>query len=181
MGINIITSQDAQQRLSDYIGVIEEVGSTIPSGKGLALIKELKRGKTGCGPYPSVSLFEAANRIMTDLVILNGVKWLLEERIFGFSAYTVEYGHQNNNSYDIEASEKDRTLIGEAFNVAPSFFQGKKSAMLRKLRIDETANIKLVMFNHDAVAPGYKPSPPAGVHFMLVDVSTGHCRLEPPG
>jgi hypothetical protein len=41
---------------------------------------------------------------MTDLVILNGVKWLLEERIFGFSAYTVEYGHQNNNSYDIEAS-----------------------------------------------------------------------------
>jgi hypothetical protein len=114
---------------------------------------------------------------MTDLVILRGVKWLLTQSNFGFDAYTVEYGHQNNNNFDLEASREDKRLIGEAFNVAPSFFQGKKSAMLRKLNIDEKATIKLIMFNHDAEAAGYTPNPSSDVHFLFVDVTTGDCRV----
>jgi hypothetical protein len=114
---------------------------------------------------------------MTDLVILKGVKWLLTNSDFGFDSYMVEYGHQNNNNFDIEASGNGQRLIGEAFNVAPSFFQGKKSAMLRKLNIDEKANIKLIMFNHDAVEEGYKPNPRSNVHFVFVDVTTGQCRV----
>ena len=174
---NVITIEDADRRISEYLRSIENVGGTIPSLKGLALITELKRGQTGIGPYPNVSLFESANRIMTDLVILRGVKWLLTKSDFGFDSYTVEYGHQNNNSFDLEASRGGHRLIGEAFNVAPSFFQGKKAAMLRKLNIDEAANIKLIMFNHDAVAKGYKPNPPNDVHFVFVDVATGDCRV----
>ncbi len=179
MAVNIITIQDAEQRLYDYVQSIKNVGGTISGLKGMSLIKELKRGKSGFGPYPEVSLFESANRIMTDLVILHGVRWLLAKSDFGFDSYKVEYGHQNNNDYDIEAINDGRKLIGEAFNVAPSFFQGKKAAMLKKLHIDEKANVKLIMFNHDAVAPSYIPTPPLGVHFVFVDVSTGDCRMLP--
>jgi hypothetical protein len=180
MAINTITRHDAEQRLSDYVQSIENVGSTIPGLKGISLIEELKRGKTGFGPYPEVSLFESANRIMTDLVILHGVRWLLAKSCFGFDSYTVEYGNQNNNEYDLAASNEGGKLIGEAFNVAPSFFQGKKAAMLKKLDIDEKADVKLILFNHDAVKPGYRPTPRARVHFVFVDVSTGDCRMVPP-
>jgi hypothetical protein len=176
---NIITAVDAKQRLLDYEHSIQDVGRNIPALRGRSLILELKRGKTGIGPYPDVSLFESANRIMTDLVILNGVKWLLTESGLEFEAYTVEYGHENNNRFDIQASKDGRTLIGEAFNVAPSFFQGKKAAMIKKLRIDEDAEIKLVMFNHDAVARGYVPNPPNGMHFVFVDIDTGECSMTP--
>ena len=180
MATNTITRHDIEKRLYGYVQSIENVGSTIPGIKGISLIKELKRGKTGFGPYPEVSLFESANRIMTDLVILYGVRWLLAKSQFGFDSYMVEYGNQNNNDYDIVAFKEGKKLIGEAFNVAPSFFQGKKAAMLKKLRIDEKADVKLIMFNHDAVKPGYRPAPSAGVHFVFVDVSTGDCRIVPP-
>lgn len=179
MAANKITALDAEQRLTTYVQSIQNVGRTIHGLNGLTLIEELKRGKSGFGPYPKVSLFESANRIMTDLVILHGVRWLLAKSNFGFDSYTVEYGNENNNDYDIQASVGGRTLIGEAFNVAPSFFQGKKTAMLKKLQIDEKADVKLIMFNHDAVAPGYVPIPPSGVHFLLVNISAGDCRMVP--
>jgi hypothetical protein len=65
----------------------------------------LKREAVGAGRYPNVTLFEAANRIMTDVVMLNGVRWLLKDEVFPFRAYTVEYGHGNEGAHDIEASE----------------------------------------------------------------------------
>lgn len=179
MVLNVITATDVEHCLTAYVQSIQNVGSTIAGLKGRALIEELKRGKTGFGPYPKVSLFESANRIMTDLVILHGVKWLLVKSHFGFKSYTVEYGNENNNEYDIEATSGRRRLVGEAFNVAPSFFQGKKAAMLKKLRIDEKASVKIIMFNHDAVAPDYEPNPPFGLHFLFVNIGSGDCRMVP--
>ena len=46
------------------------IGETIKGKSGIALLTALKRDKLGHGPYPDVSLFEAANRIMSDLVRL---------------------------------------------------------------------------------------------------------------
>jgi hypothetical protein len=179
MAPNIITAANVDQCLLAYEKSIEDVGSHIPLLRGISLIRELKRGKTGVGPYAHVSLFESANRIMTDLVILHGVRWLLANKRLGFDRYNVEYGHENNNGYDIRAKRGQRTLVGEAFNVAPSFFQGKKAAMIRKLRIDKKAKVKLILFNHDAVAKGYVPKPPAGMHFVFVDIGTGKCTMTP--
>jgi hypothetical protein len=70
---------------------------------------------------------------LSDLVILYGVKWLLDNNTFPFESYTVEYGNENKNGFDICATGNGKTLIGEAFNVAQSFFQTKKSTMLKKL------------------------------------------------
>jgi hypothetical protein len=179
MAENRICIENAQRLISEYLASIETIGASILGLKGIPLIAELKRGKAGVGPYPNVSVFEAANRIMTDLVILNGVRWLLENRVFPFDSYVVEYGHENNNDFDIEATADGRKLIGEAFNVAPSFFQGKKSSMLNKLTPENgNADFKIIMFNHDAIAPGSKSVPSRGVQFVLVNITTGACEIR---
>jgi hypothetical protein len=72
--------------------------------------------------------------------------------------YTVEYGNENNNGFDICATGNDKVLIGEAFNVVPSFFQTKKASMLKKLATS-SADFKIIMFNHDAVVRSYRPKP----------------------
>ena len=119
--------------LAEYSEEIASVGGKIQGKLGLKLLHEVKREPIGTGPYPDVTLFEAANRIMTDLVILNGVKWLLEKSGFPFSEYRVEYGNEDSSAHDLMAENEDERLVGEAFNVAPSFFHGKKTAMLKKL------------------------------------------------
>jgi hypothetical protein len=176
---NTIDRANVDQAVRKYEESIRDIGGSILALRGIELIRELKRGKTGIGPYGDVSLFESANRIMTDLVILHGVNWLLNESGLDFDEYRVEYGHENNNRFDIQATKDDRSLIGEAFNVAPSFFQGKKAAMIKKLGFDETASVKLILFNHDAVAAGYSANPPAGMKFVFVNIGTGECRMTP--
>jgi hypothetical protein len=183
MAENRISLENSERLIQKYLASIEAIGTSILGLKGIPLIAELKRGKAGVGPYPKVSVFEAANRIMTDLVILYGVRWLLEKHRFPFESYLVEYGHENNNDFDIEATGNGKKLIGEAFNVAPSFFQGKKASMLSKLSVDPAdgiaADFKLVMFNHDAVATGSRSAPPSGVQFVMVNIGTGECVVRP--
>src|SRR5690242_10606583 len=123
-----------ESQVERYVALIAEMGSGIAGLKGLPLLSALKRQKVEIGPYGHVSLFEAANRIMTDLVLLYGIRWLLASRTFPFSKYEIEYGHGNKQPFDIMAEEGGVTLIGEAFNVAPSLFKGKKTSMLEKLR-----------------------------------------------
>ena len=147
-----LTKQNIDEVLSVYLESIHSVGTTIHGKLGVDLFTSMKRDKAGAGPYPDVSLFEAGNRIMTDLVILYGVKWMLDNSIFPFHKYTVEYGNEDKNENDIEASNDNDRLSGEAFNVAKSFFQIKKSAMLRKLRKPENkSSYKAILVNSDAV------------------------------
>ena len=160
--------------LTDYSEAIGTIGDRIKGKLGLQLLQEIKRAPVGTGPYSDVTLFEAANRVMTDLVILNGVKWLLEESVFPFSEYRVEYGNEDSNAHDLMAENEDDRLVGEAFNVAPSFFQGKKAAMLRKLRTpDNETKLKLILANADAVSESYMPRLLRNEHMVLVDVFTG--------
>ncbi len=166
--------------LAEYSDAIVRIGDRIQGKRGLELLQEVKRAPTGTGPYPNVTLFEAANRVMTDLVILNGVKWLLEESVFPFSEYRVEYGNEASSAHDVMAENEDERLVGEAFNVAPSFFQGKKAAMLRKLRSPENREkLKLILANADAVGESYRPKLIRHEHMVLVDVFTGRAMMWP--
>ena len=71
------------------------------------------------------------------------------------------------------AENEDERLVGEAFNVAPSFFQAKKAAMLRKLRMPENREgLKLILANADAIGESYRPKLRANEHMVLVDVFT---------
>ena len=49
----------------------------------------------------------------------------------------VEYGNDNNNDHDVTAEAYGKRFCGEAFNVSPSFFEGKKWKMLKKMKVGE--------------------------------------------
>jgi hypothetical protein len=177
---NKLSKTNIDQTLAEYVASVEHLGESIATLRGFRLFEALKRDVVGTGPYPKVSLFEAANRIMTDLVILYGVRWLLKRAVFPFDTYLVEYGNDDKQGFDIRASSGGSTLIGEAFNVAPSFFQGKKSSMLKKLRHPTAeANFKLIMFNHDAVTAQYVPETGEREFFVVVKVGTEEARAVP--
>ncbi len=97
------------------------------NGNAAEMIHYFKRKINGLneaiGPYTGLSVFEAANRIATDLVIINGVLQLIKERpeLNGLKI-TVRLGNRH------EAGKGDFTIgdkEGEAFNVAASFYKAK--------------------------------------------------------
>ena len=139
------------------------------------LLTSIKRDIVSKGPYKNVTFFEAANRIMTDLVILYGVKDLLSGKYPNiiFPEYVVEFGNENKNPFDIMAEYKEERLIGEAFNVSKSFFQGKKSTALKKLNHDQSIDdktIRILMYNRDAVEIGFSPKYIKNLYHIVVDI-----------
>ncbi|MFJ2483891.1 hypothetical protein ACIOWE_26900 [Pseudomonas sp. NPDC087598] len=139
----------------------------------------LKRDRLGHGPYPDVSLFEAANRIMSDLVILHGIGALLKGRLFPFDEYIVEFGNENRNSFDIRAESQSGTLAGEAFNAASSFFGTKKRAALKKLRSKALEqSFRVIMFNAEGPRSGIRPEVD-GIFQIAVDITTGSIEVHP--
>jgi hypothetical protein len=154
------------------------IGASIKGKTGLPLLVALKREALTKGPYTGVSLFEAANRIMSDLVILRGVAGLLKDSTFKFSEYTVEFGNEDNNGFDMRAKFGSQALVGEAFNVAPSFFQIKKSSALKKLTEKAPKGAaRLVMYNADAVANNYAPRVKSGFVHVAVNIETGQLSV----
>jgi hypothetical protein len=132
------------------------------------------------GPYPGVTLFEAANRIMSDLVILHGVRSLLTQRSFPFDEYRVELGHENNNAFDIMANNGTEELVGEAFNVSDKFFASKKNAALKKLRDkSDSPDFIILMFNQESVPDLYRPKLRENELFVLVDTDRSASRIVP--
>lgn len=147
---------------------------------GVELFRTLKRVPVGSGPYPEATFFEAANRIMTDLVILHGVKWLLENHAPAFEAFSVDYGHRDTQSHDVMSHPIVAgvpSLEGEAFNVAQSFFQGKKTSSLKKLRKKSSASHRFIIVNAEAVKDVYMPDLADGEYILLVDIFGNGTRI----
>lgn len=177
----VLTAGNIDAALTAYRRLVQTIEAPSRRLRGAELLWVMKRSKLGRGPYPNVSLFEAANRVMTDLVLLTGVRWLLKERVFSFRSYTVQYGHANEAPYDVEAHAGRRSLAAEVFNVAQSYFATKKAAALKKLRASRPRpTVRLLMFNHDAVAAEFAPKPRAGEHVLIVNVGSRKVRYCPP-
>lgn len=178
-----LDSNNVDRILQEFMGSLGTLGESIAGKVGLPLLESLKRDKLKDGPYAGVTLFEAANRIMSDLVILHGVSWLLRHRRFPFDKYIVEFGNEDKNGFDIRATnDTGNTLVGEAFNVAPSFFPVKKSSAVRKLgERGSEANYRVVLVNHDAFTEEYIPRDANGpkhilVHYVIVNIGDGVAR-----
>jgi len=154
-----LNQTNIEKALTDYLRSVNSIELPASENDPLMSMYSVKRRPLRSGPYPDVSLFEASNRILSDLVILFGVQRLLANPVVGnvglpFTEYEVALGVKGGN--DLRAVSDSRRLVGEAFNVAPSFFQSKKSSMIKKLRADEKANYRLIIFNADAVrSPDY--------------------------
>jgi hypothetical protein len=168
-----INKRNINEVISAYKEMLGEIPLTITATTAFQLLKKLKRDEIGKGPYPDVSIFESSNRIMSDLVILFGTAKLLNGSVkeLDFDEYRVEFGNESSNEYDITAIKNGKKLKGEAFNVAPSFFQGKKTKMLNKLRRNAKPNdILLIMFNADAVDSGYTPKRRNNEYYLPVEI-----------
>ena len=149
----LLDRQNIDRELSHYLTQVNSICLPQPGDNVISFIYAIKRRPLCSGPYAKVSLFEAANRILSDIVILVGVRQLLTNPHVGnvrlpFDEYLVRLGTEGGN--DLTAAAGDCRLLGEAFNVAPSFFQAKKSAMIKKLKSQE-ADFRLLLFNADAV------------------------------
>lgn len=177
----ILNSGNVEANIQKLLASVEEIDFPSSSFKGVALLRLIKRDEMKKGPYPGVSLFEAANRIMSDLVILYGVCYLLKESKFPFDSYSVNLGHAQDQKFDIEARQNGRLLIGEAFNVSPDFFQIKKRKMLKKMFPEDLkADYKLILCNKDAVRDKFKSKHAHGEHYLFVSPGFEACELISP-
>lgn len=168
-----LTKENIESTILEYYELLEGMPLNIESENILELLTELKRKKTDTGPYPNVTLFESANRIMTDLTILIGIKRLFNDAIpeINYETYNVEFGHDNFNDFDIIAEDNNQKLVGEVFNVAKQFFQPKKTKMLKKLREQgDTNDQKLLIYNSDAVSENYRPKHVSNEFHLKVDI-----------
>ncbi len=169
----ILNDTNIDNAIKSYHGYIKSIPLNFTESDLMSLLLKLKREPINTGPYPHVTFFEAANRIMTDLTILYGIKELLEGRVEAlmFDYYEVEYGNENQNAHDITAKNSSQELKGEAFNVSKSFFQGKKHSSLRKLRGKQQDNdLILLLYNSDAVNTSYKPKLRSNEYHLQVDI-----------
>jgi hypothetical protein len=175
-----LTLENIDAITEDFHRELAVIGASIAGKTGVELMLALKRDRLGHGPYPHVSLFEAANRIMSDLVILHGIAALLKHKHFPFDEYVVEFGNENRNSFDIFANSQNASLAGEAFNAAPSFFGTKKRTALKKLRtkaLEET--YKIIMFNAEATSGKRLKAEIDGTFQIAVDITSGLVSITP--
>jgi hypothetical protein len=147
--------------------------------EGRRLLQELKRAEIGDGPGPEVSWFEAANRILTDLVILYGVRWMLHQKQLPFKSYHVQLGNEQKKPFDIMAHSDKQRLVGEAFSVAQSFFPEKmRKTRLKLSKPGELASHKVIIFNADRKD---KLTPRDGDPAFVVVELDGTCDLLSAG
>ncbi len=150
-----LTQTNIEKKLTEYMRKVNSIKP--PALHGMKYLYHLKRrNREHPRPdeqYGDKSLCEASNLIFSDIVIFLGIKRLLIEQSVGkvglpFKEYEVALGVEGG--HDVSAISGGYSLIGEAFNVAQSLFQSKKSKMIKKLQ-SEDADYRLIIFNADAV------------------------------
>lgn len=93
-----LNSENIENAIEAYKTLLSDIPLKIEGENLLDLLKKLKRDKIGSGPWKNVSIFEVANRIMTDLVILLGVKRLISGEFPNlkiFTGFDVEFVNEN--------------------------------------------------------------------------------------
>jgi hypothetical protein len=103
------------------------------------------------GPYKNITPFEAANRIASDLVIINGLLQLIDTREKIHKALiTLRLGatHQKGKG-DFTIKLGNKEYEGEAFNVAHSFLDSKLRYTMKKWK--DNSLLKYILINADAL------------------------------
>lgn len=165
--------QEVQREIEAFKQQVNEIDSVISANSSLELMQCLKRDIIKKGPYPHVTLFESANRILTDCVIYNTLLLIFENKIEtlpSFKRVEVDFGHSNKQKHDIIGfdMEGNPVFYAEAFNTAPTFFMAKLIKTRSKLKNSEKQNVvKFICFNRDA-CKGYRPKN-SELSYIVVD------------
>lgn len=119
-----------------------------------SVIKELKRDlKKRIGPYTDITVFEAANRIATDLTMMDGILKLFSDgKLEIQETVKIRLGTMYiSGRGDFTVFRKDESeQEGESFNVAASFFQSKMQKTLKKW--ENESSLKYILFNKDCLS-----------------------------
>lgn len=116
------------------------------------LIESIKRTPEKIGPYQNISVFEALNRIGSDLVLLSGATQLFKEELKGIKPQSIHLKMGSTRGFDFEVFLNDKKVIyGEAFNAAESFCKEKMRQAIIKLidNKDGKTNSAIVFVNDD--------------------------------
>lgn len=130
-----------------------QVGATVEE-----VIKGLKRqSHDWIGPYQNLTIFEASNRIASDLIMLEGLSHL--NAMEGVVELMVLLGNiQVTGMGDFLLKTKSGAEFhGEGFSTAPSFFSGKLSGTLKKWKKESgqtPGSLSFIIFNSSAINPG---------------------------
>lgn len=139
-----------------YLKLLEDNPFPIPpsSGSFYEMIKYLKRKDEALpfkiGAYGNITPFEAANRIASDLVIINGLLQLVEKhKELKYAIFTLRLGtthHLGKGDFTIKLNGEE--YEGEAFNVAPSFIKQKMLKTISKWK--DKPELKYILVNEEA-------------------------------
>lgn len=141
-----------------YLGFLEVNPFPMPKEEGgyYDMIMYLKRKVNSdaikIGPYQNISVFEAANRIASDLVIINGMLQLIEEKGYYNATFDLCLGTmhtKDKGDFTIYLDNGDN-LNGEAFNVAPSFLKAKLRTSLNKWEKFTKEKLDVILINDEA-------------------------------
>ncbi len=117
------------------------------------LINAIKRTPEKIGPYQNISIFEALNRIGSDLVLLSGAEKLFNGFINEIVPKSIHLKMGTTHGFDFEVKLADEKIIyGEAFNAAESFGKQKMRQALHKLidkNPDKNAKNGIIFMNED--------------------------------
>lgn len=144
-----------------------------------SLLGALKRRTRRIGPYFEITFFEAANRIASDLTLIEGVTQLFTRQLIATDAkLQLRLGTmQAKDKGDFSLFDNGIEIQGEAFDVAPTFFRSKLYKTLHKWR--EKQDLQYVVFNEDCLADegckgyfaGQKEKNP---HLKFIQVKSWH-------
>jgi len=111
----------------------------------IEILKFLKREKKNICCYESITPFEAANRIGSDLVLLNGIQQIISSNQSLIDCkISISLGNENTQMGDFKIGESH----GEVFNVAQSFFKSKlRNTLIKWSRL--TPTLKYILYNSE--------------------------------
>lgn len=144
--------QEYFQLLKEFPLHLSKINNTTDSI--IFLKRKISETPKTIGIYKNITVFEAANRIATDLVIINGILQLLNSELKDIkqkTKFSIRLGNKHiDGKGDFTIGDKE----GEAFNVANSFFRTKYYKTTSKWEKSES-NLSYIFVNQEAIPKGF--------------------------
>jgi len=137
-----LSKDEFEQAKAAYLSLLTENKYAIKNADTIYdLIDNIKRTPEKVGPYKNISVFEALNRIGSDLVLLSGATILFKNEVEGIEPQKIHLKMGTTHGFDFEVILKDnKKIFGEAFNAAESFCKFKMRQAIHKL-IDKNPDV----------------------------------------
>jgi len=148
-----LSKKEFEVAKKSYLKTLEENNYSIKNASNIyELINNIKRTPQKVGPYQNISVFEALNRIGSDLVLLSGATALFNNKLEGIKPEKIHLKMGTTHGFDFEVFLKNgKVVYGEAFNAAESFCKHKMRQAIHKLTANNAK--EGIIFVNEAVKP----------------------------